>query len=327
MFKQFCGMLVAAVLTAAAVPVFPVSAGEQVTEEVQPTITASGYYLFQEIQEDSTYLLGWNDSNIGSYSCEKQPDGSFTAEWSGVNDCETYSGWFYKEPIPMSEHYDVSYEIEAEGEGYCYFGVSGWLENPQRQFYILDGWNGSDPFEGKVPRATLEINGAKYDLYAFYRKEPDFGPVTPPEFWSIRQENLFQEGEKSTMTATVSLDEHLRAWEDLGYLTAGDYQLVAAYVWVSDYDAKNRASGSCTIKKPEIVTGEPAGFEAKVQVGDANCDEVIDVSDAVLTARFCSGDCEAVITDQGKQNADMNKDSNIDLADVTAILRKIVKLD
>ena len=53
----------------------------------------------------------------------------------------------------------------------------------------------------------------------------------------------------------------------------------------------------------------------------------IDVSDAVLTARFCAEDREAVITDQGKQNADVNGSGNVDLDDVTAILRKIAKLD
>ncbi|MBR3419704.1 MAG: hypothetical protein IKG82_13535, partial [Oscillospiraceae bacterium] len=35
----------------------------------------------------------------------------------------------------------------------------------------------------------------------------------------------------------------------------------------------------------------------------------------------------AVITEQGKQNADVNGSGNIDLDDVTAILRKIAKLD
>ena len=53
----------------------------------------------------------------------------------------------------------------------------------------------------------------------------------------------------------------------------------------------------------------------------------IDVSDAALTARFCAEEREAVITDQGKQNADVNQDGNITLDDVTAILRKIAKLD
>ena len=61
--------------------------------------------------------------------------------------------------------------------------------------------------------------------------------------------------------------------------------------------------------------------------GDVNLDNTIDVSDAVLLARFCTEDSKAVITDQGKQNADVNGSGKIDLDDVTAILRKIAKLD
>lgn len=69
------------------------------------------------------------------------------------------------------------------------------------------------------------------------------------------------------------------------------------------------------------------GQNALAVAGDVTLDCAVDVSDAVLTARFCAEDREAVITDQGKQNADVNHDGNIDLTDVTAILRKIAKLD
>ena len=69
------------------------------------------------------------------------------------------------------------------------------------------------------------------------------------------------------------------------------------------------------------------GHNALAIAGDINIDCSIDVADAVLLARFCTEDSTAVITDQGKQNADVNKDGNIELADVTAILRKIARLD
>ena len=62
-------------------------------------------------------------------------------------------------------------------------------------------------------------------------------------------------------------------------------------------------------------------------IGDVTLDCSVDVADAVLLARFCAEDSTAVITDQGKQNADVNGSGNIDLDDVTAILRKIAKLD
>lgn len=69
------------------------------------------------------------------------------------------------------------------------------------------------------------------------------------------------------------------------------------------------------------------GQNALAIAGDVTLDCSIDVTDAVLLARFCTEDSTAVITDQGKQNADVNEDGNITLDDVTAILRKIAKLD
>lgn len=60
--------------------------------------------------------------------------------------------------------------------------------------------------------------------------------------------------------------------------------------------------------------------------GDVNCDCIVDVSDAVLAARFAAEDNTAMITAQGKINADMNSDGNITGDDVIAVLRKIAKL-
>lgn len=78
---------------------------------------------------------------------------------------------------------------------------------------------------------------------------------------------------------------------------------------------------------PESTNGQMIGQNALAIAGDVTLDCAVDVSDAVLLARFCTEDSTAVITDQGKQNADVNEDGNITLDDVTAILRKIAKLD
>lgn len=59
--------------------------------------------------------------------------------------------------------------------------------------------------------------------------------------------------------------------------------------------------------------------------GDANCDGSIDVSDAVLIARFAAEDKTAVITDQGKQNADVTGDGNLTSDDTSRILLYIAK--
>ena len=60
-------------------------------------------------------------------------------------------------------------------------------------------------------------------------------------------------------------------------------------------------------------------------MGDANCDGTVDVADAVLIARFANEDKEAVITDQGRQNADVTHDGNVDGQDAEKILQYIAK--
>lgn len=61
--------------------------------------------------------------------------------------------------------------------------------------------------------------------------------------------------------------------------------------------------------------------------GDVNLDEFVDVSDAVLLARFCAEDTTVKISTQGKVNADVNEDSNLNNVDIIDILRIIAKLD
>lgn len=69
------------------------------------------------------------------------------------------------------------------------------------------------------------------------------------------------------------------------------------------------------------------GQNALAVAGDINIDCSIDVSDAVLLARFCVEDATANITQTGLGNADYDGDGMTTILDVTAILRKIAKLD
>ena len=59
--------------------------------------------------------------------------------------------------------------------------------------------------------------------------------------------------------------------------------------------------------------------------GDVNCDSRTDVSDAVLLARFLTADTEAVVTDAGVQNADVNRDGRQNADDLTLLLCALAK--
>lgn len=60
--------------------------------------------------------------------------------------------------------------------------------------------------------------------------------------------------------------------------------------------------------------------------GNANCVDEVDVADAVLVARFAAEDTTAKISAQGKINADVTHDNNINGDDTILILRYIAKL-
>ena len=84
-------------------------------------------------------------------------------------------------------------------------------------------------------------------------------------------------------------------------------------------------SGGATLtvtEKPKIPgKAMPEGY----QPGDANGDGAVDVSDAVLIARFAVGDVSAKIKDIGVLNGDVNGDGNTDIQDVTFVLMFIAK--
>ena len=79
-----------------------------------------------------------------------------------------------------------------------------------------------------------------------------------------------------------------------------------------------------TTKTTTAVTTVPAN---QLLRGDCDCSRYVDVSDAVLLARFLAEDQTAKMTDQGRRNADCNADGEIDSGDIISILRHIAKLD
>ena len=61
--------------------------------------------------------------------------------------------------------------------------------------------------------------------------------------------------------------------------------------------------------------------------GDCDCSGTVDVSDAVLLARFLAEDQTAKMDAHGRRNADADADGTITPGDTVAILRHIAKLD
>ena len=61
-------------------------------------------------------------------------------------------------------------------------------------------------------------------------------------------------------------------------------------------------------------------------IGDVTLDNQVEVSDAVLLARYLNSDASAKVMDQGLVNAEVNGDGTVDGSDLTDILRIIAKI-
>ena len=75
----------------------------------------------------------------------------------------------------------------------------------------------------------------------------------------------------------------------------------------------------------EVLSEGQTAPAPSVTTGDVNCDQKIDVSDAVLLARFLTADKNAVVTEAGIQHADVDKNGKQDSDDLTMLLRFIAK--
>lgn len=77
------------------------------------------------------------------------------------------------------------------------------------------------------------------------------------------------------------------------------------------------------------LTPQPEGpqvMPACVRPCDLNCDDTIDVRDAVLLARYAANDPDAEITEDGLENADCDRNGTVNTDDLTYILKKIANL-
>lgn len=92
----------------------------------------------------------------------------------------------------------------------------------------------------------------------------------------------------------------------------------------TDYTAAFTAGSVAVEEKKVDTTTEPKSDEA--DWGNVNCRDGVDVADAVLLARLCAQDSGAVVSAQGKINADVTHDGTIDGSDTLKILKYIAKI-
>ena len=267
------------------------------------------------------------NENTGGFSCNW--DGVFlTMAEVGWSLPEAYAGKSYKAFPGLSVTYDADFYTDSNS----YFGIHGCTKNPLTEYYIIEGWGSWRPPGGEGRTGTVNTDGVLYDLYHTMRyNAPSVdGPRTYPMYYCVRQSNTVTMGVQNRVAATVDVYGIFQQMENAGLDVSGGLEscgLFAECYGGGRYDA----SGSFTVHSASrswndgsasdwFLTDTPPGF-----IGDANCDGVVDVSDAVLVMRYAVADREAVISKQGLKNADTDKNGNTDSDDATNILLHIAK--
>ena len=107
---------------------------------------------------------------------------------------------------------------------------------------------------------------------------------------------------------------------DLGEVSdnPGPKQTTAPQIDKPETTTSTTVTTTVTTTKPEA--------EGKFLYGDTNCSGNVDVSDAVLLARFLAEDTKAQVTAQGRKNADCDGKAGLTSDDTTRILMYIAKL-
>lgn len=68
------------------------------------------------------------------------------------------------------------------------------------------------------------------------------------------------------------------------------------------------------------------GTPFNMLAGDVNCDDIVDISDAILLARYVAEDTRVSLTNSGKLNADVSGDGKYTAEDTSLIIRIIAQL-
>ena len=132
------------------------------------------------------------------------------------------------------------------------------------------------------------------------------GMVSHPEETTSHLPKEAKLGSKELCGITFSIDTTQYSKDDRGKA----YLLAMQYIQAADgiYDM--------------MIPGSASGI---ITLGDLNLDGVMDVADAVLLARYCVSDPGAEIKEQGRKQADVNRDGAVTEQDITEILEIIAK--
>lgn len=202
---------------------------QPITENELGTVDGYDYELWKDRGETEMLLQG---------------GGAFRCDWKDINNALFRIGrkfdctqtWQEIGPIR------VDYAAEYAPVGNSYLCVYGWTREPLVEFYVVQSWGNWRP-PGAEAITTVEIDGAKYDIYRTERvNQPSIdGTQTFAQYWSVRKGKCTE--------AVVDVSAHFAAWEEQGLELGKLYEVAMT---VEGY----QSSGTATVYRNEILVGK-----------------------------------------------------------------------
>ena len=232
--RFFHGLLAAAVcLTFTPLPT--ASAATVITENKTGTEDGYAYELWKDNGNTSMTLTG---------------GGTFSCEWSNINNCLFRKGKKYD----CTQTYDqlgnitIEYGVDYQPNGNSYMCVYGWTRNPLVEYYIVETWGSWRPPGATSALGTVYADGGTYDIYKTTRvNQPSIdGNTTFDQYWGVRQSKPSANGTK--IEGTISVSQHFKAWEQVGLKMGKMYEVALN---IEGY----QSSGKATVYKNNLSVG------------------------------------------------------------------------
>lgn len=295
-----------------------------------------GLYLNYSFDGDSSTVI--KDAYTSTYA---MPVGAaWETSRTGASGVMTFDG--------KDDYIDIDDSVASFGENAEYQFAMLWRggEANQKLFYIGDGSNYIyfTP-KGDEGYPTVRLEGKSFggicDAYIYNPKQ-----IEPGKWYIVRiqiENNemslhiMDSEGETrgERVPVTGAQLKHILCNDDvisvLGRGYDGDYfngSLDFARVYFKPVDAPEYVyTESEEITEPVEPDDPNQPDEPTPYVrGDVDCSGETDVADAVLLARYLLSDPDAIVSDQGKVNADMNLDTLVNSDDVIQIVQHLAGL-
>ncbi len=216
-----------------------------------PLPTASAATVLTENKtgtEDGYAYELWKDN--GNTSMTLTGGGTFSCEWSNINNCLFRKGKKYD----CTQTYDqlgnitIEYGVDYQPNGNSYMCVYGWTRNPLVEYYIVETWGSWRPPGATSALGTVYADGGTYDIYKTTRvNQPSIdGNTTFDQYWSVRQSKPSANGTK--IEGTISVSQHFKAWEQVGLKMGKMYEVALN---IEGY----QSSGKATVYKNNLSVG------------------------------------------------------------------------